>query len=67
MIINLNGQPTVLQKNNASVSDLVKERNLAAEGTAVAVNGRLCKAADWDATTLREGDAVTIINAPFGG
>ena len=42
-------------------------QGLGPSGSAVAVNGRVIRRADWDATVLNGGDKVLIIKAAYGG
>jgi sulfur carrier protein len=53
----------------ATVSDVLKARELApdARGVAVALNGRVVTRTAWATTTLAEGDDVEIVRAMQGG
>lgn len=66
MTIFLNGEP-VEMADNATVSDLAEKLGLRPVGTAVAVNGRVVRRADWALTALAANDKVMVINAAYGG
>lgn len=64
MNIIVNGQPQIVA-DTSTVASLVSEHD--AQGTAIAVNGRLVKHPEWKSTLLHEGDQVVIIKAAYGG
>lgn len=51
----------------ATVGELAISLELPERGVAVAVNNRIVPKAEWNSTSLREDDQVTIIKAAFGG
>lgn len=67
MTIFINDNPTQLPEKNMTLADLVKWKEIPAQGTAVAVNDKLIKQESWSVTNLKELDRVTIISAAFGG
>ena len=66
MTIFLNDEPFELD-DHATVSDLAEKLELRPTGTAVAVNGRVIRRADWALTGLAANDKVMVINAAYGG
>ncbi len=65
MDITINNKP--LSTSAATVSQLAAELALPEKGVAVAVDNKLVPRGDWDSSELREGAAVTVIRAAFGG
>lgn len=63
--LTINNQPT--DTAAPTLAALSEELQLPQRGVAVAVNNRIAPRADWPATALADGDAVTIIKAAFGG
>ena len=58
--------------DNGSARDLPDRTSLralvpAARGVAVALNGAVVRAAEWERTTLCEGDLVEVVTAHQGG
>jgi len=68
MTIELNGEPTELD-DGASVASAVELAGVEHErrGIAVAVDGEVVPRAEWDATRLRDGQAVEVVRAIGGG
>jgi thiamine biosynthesis protein ThiS len=66
MNIILNGEPKDIPANLA-VAGLVEELGLKPERLAIEVNRRIIRRADWDATTLAEGDKVEVVHFVGGG
>ncbi len=66
-MIRVNGSARALDV--ATVAELLAAVGVApgTRGVAVARNGAVVKAADWDATALAPGDAIEIIRARQGG
>ncbi|MCD8387375.1 MAG: sulfur carrier protein ThiS [Bacteroidales bacterium] len=50
-----------------TLAQLVKELNVPERGTAVALNDKIAKRADWEAIVLNPNDNVLIISAAYGG
>lgn len=65
MDITINNKP--LSTSAATVSQLAVELALPEKGVAVAVDNKLVPRGDWGSFELREGAAVTVIRAAFGG
>ena len=65
MDITINKKP--LSTSAATVSQLAAELALPEKGVAVAVDNKLVPRGEWGSFELREGDAVTVIRAAFGG
>ncbi|MGM9761778.1 MAG: sulfur carrier protein ThiS [Candidatus Cryptobacteroides sp.] len=65
MDITINNKP--LSTSAATVSQLAAELALPEKGVAVAVDNKLVPRGDWGSFELREGAAVTVIRAAFGG
>lgn len=65
MILTLNGQPydTVA----STVAQLLEEKGIAADGTAVAVAEQVVPRSQWQDTPLTEGADVEILTAVQGG
>ena len=68
MMIELNGAPAELP-DGASVAEAVAATGAEAQlrGVAVAVEGEVVPRGEWDATSLREGQAVEVVRAIQGG
>ncbi|MCW2807653.1 MAG: thiamine biosynthesis protein ThiS [Marmoricola sp.] len=66
MRLSVNGGPHELPEGSA-LTELVATMAPDARGIAVAVNGSVVRAAEWPATTLREGDLVEVVTAHQGG
>lgn len=67
MTILLNDNTEVLPDNVVTVSDLVKWKNIPAQGTAIAVNDKLIRQQQWDQVKLSDGEQITVISAAYGG
>ncbi len=65
MILILNGQPT--DTSATTITELLDERNIAADGTAVALSEQVVPRSQWESTPLTEGAAVEILTAVQGG
>ncbi|WP_308606300.1 sulfur carrier protein ThiS [uncultured Corynebacterium sp.] len=65
MILILNGQPT--DTSATTITELLDERNIAADGTAVALSEQVVPRSQWESTSLTEGAAVEILTAVQGG
>ena len=67
MNITINGEALDCAKETTTVAEIAEIKGISAKGTAIAINGRICKADAWTSTNLKDGDAVTVISAAFGG
>ncbi|MHB0834794.1 MULTISPECIES: sulfur carrier protein ThiS [unclassified Corynebacterium] len=65
MILILNGQPT--DTSATTITELLDEQNIAADGTAVAVSEQVVPRSQWESTPLTEGATVEILTAVQGG
>ncbi|WP_296131448.1 sulfur carrier protein ThiS [Corynebacterium sp.] len=65
MILILNGQP--YDTAAGTVAQLLQEKGIAADGTAVAVAEQVVPRSQWDTATLSEGASVEILTAVQGG
>ncbi|MGV0349836.1 sulfur carrier protein ThiS [Corynebacterium guaraldiae] len=65
MILILNGQPYDTAAD--TVAQLLKEKDIAPDGTAVAVAEQVIPRSQWETTPLNEGAAVEILTAVQGG
>lgn len=66
MRLSVNGR-TQERPDGSALTGLVAEVTADARGIAVAVNGTVVPAADWPATSLRDGDVVEVVTAHQGG
>ncbi len=53
--------------NGLTVAQLMDELQTPLQGTAVAVNGKVAKRADWEGFILKDGDEILVISAAYGG
>lgn len=67
MTIFLNDMPVILPSDYMTVSDLLKNKNISQQGTAIAINNKIVRKIAWETTHLNDLDRVTIISAAFGG
>lgn len=67
MKVIINNKPAELPRPFVTVSEMVQLQGIKPEGTAVAVNGRICRRSEWDSKQISEGDEITVISAAFGG
>ena len=65
MILTLNGQP--YDTEASTVAQLLEEKGIAADGTAVAVADQVVPRSQWETTPLNEGATVEILTAVQGG
>jgi len=64
--ITVNGKETELP-NGASINDLILSLGLTPHRLAVELNGRIVRRANWDSTSISEGDRVEIVHFVGGG
>jgi sulfur carrier protein len=64
--IDLNGSAVELQAG-ATVADAVAATGATGRGVAVAVDGEVVPRSEWEATAIREGQAVEVLQAVQGG
>ena len=65
MTIKINGKETETQ--SADLGQLAEELSLPAQGTAMALSGKMVPRQDWSSTPLSDGASVFIIKAAYGG
>jgi sulfur carrier protein len=66
MNVRINGTITQVA-DNATVADIATENGVGQTGSAIAVNEKLVRRADWPNVTLSENDDIVIIKAAYGG
>ena len=68
MMIELNGRTAEL-RDGASLVEAVEAAGAGADrrGVAVAVEGEVVPRAEWDSTSLRDGQSVEVVRAMQGG
>jgi thiamine biosynthesis protein ThiS len=64
--ITVNGKETELP-NGASINDLILSLGLTPHRLAVELNGRIVRRANWDSTSISDGDKVEIVHFVGGG
>lgn len=67
MRLKINNEPVDISGDNINVNQLLAERGVSIQGTAVAINGRLAPRDRWETIRLNENDDIVIISAAFGG
>ena len=67
MRIFINNNPEDISLENPTLEELLTLKNIPASGTAVAINNKLVRHADWQRTIVQANDSITIISAAFGG
>lgn len=66
MLVIINGNETKLA-DGSSLADLVDILSLKPERLAIELNRKIIRRANWDSTTLSEGDRVEIVHFVGGG
>lgn len=66
MEITVNGQKRK-SPDGQTVEKLMEEMQTSLQGTAVAINGKVAKRADWTNHILKDGDEILVISAAYGG
>jgi sulfur carrier protein len=66
LLVIVNGNDTDLA-GGSRVTDLISKLGLSPERLAVEVNRKVIRRANWDSTTLTEGDRVEIVHFVGGG
>ncbi|MBO4964803.1 MAG: sulfur carrier protein ThiS [Muribaculaceae bacterium] len=67
MTLIINDQAERFDGETMTVEELLALKNIKKDGTAVAINGKLCMKDKWSITILSDRDDVTIISAAYGG
>lgn len=65
MNIKINNKETEVKAT--SLQELATEISLPEKGVAVAVNNHMVTRADWNQTTINDGDNIVVIKAVCGG
>jgi len=65
--ITINNTAETFNSETLTVAELVTIKNIPEKGTAIAVNGRIARKANWETTTLKDGDSIILISAAYGG
>lgn len=55
------------QFSGKNISELTRSLNMSINGIAIAVNDKVIPKAEWEKSTLKENDKITIIKATQGG
>ncbi len=66
MLLEINGEKREVVERR-SLSGLIEDLSLAPERLTVELNGQVVRRADWQDTTLNDGDRVEIIHFVGGG
>jgi len=66
LIVTVNGNQIVIAEGSG-IDELIKSLDLNPEKVAVEVNRRIIRRANWDSTTISEGDRVEIVHFVGGG
>ena len=66
MTITVNGRPHEVDKE-VTLVELLPALELPTKGVAVAIGGRIVSRAQWDSSLVRDGEAITLIQATCGG
>jgi sulfur carrier protein len=53
--------------NASSIAEMVTQLNIEPKGIAIAINQTVISKSDWNNTTLKENENITIIKATQGG
>lgn len=66
MTVTINDK-TVMVQPMTTLDRLMADNGINPAGTAVAVNGTVVTPTQWQATMLRDGDAILVFKAFYGG
>jgi len=67
MKILLNNTPETINKEEMTVSGLLKWKNFTFKMLVIKINGTLIKKSDYDLTPIQEGDDVIVLHLISGG
>ncbi|MCM1440510.1 MAG: sulfur carrier protein ThiS [Roseburia sp.] len=67
MKIYINNNPEDISLENPTLQEILLLKEIPSSGTAVAINNKLVRHADWTNTIINTEDSLTIISAAFGG
>ena len=63
----LNGKKLEISDNILTIADLLSSMSIPTVGTAVALNDKVVRKADHEATAIEDNDTVEIVRAVAGG
>ncbi len=66
MTITINDVPLSTHAD-ITIAQALQIKSISTEGIALALNGMVIPKTDYDSTTLRDGDAIIVIKAFYGG
>lgn len=67
MKLKINNNIEDVSLDNPNIIEVLEFKQIPLSGTAVALNNKLVRHAEWETTKLNEGDELTVISAAFGG
>jgi thiamine biosynthesis protein ThiS len=67
MQVQINGEMRELNHKQIVLAELVRELDLAPQRIAVEVNKRIVRRAEWEQTTINDGDRIEIVHFVGGG
>jgi len=67
MQVQINGETRELNHNQIVLAELVRELALVPQRIAVEVNKQIVRRADWEQTSINEGDRIEIVHFVGGG
>jgi thiamine biosynthesis protein ThiS len=66
LTIVVNGNQTDIP-DSSTISDLISQLGLKSERVAVELNKKIVRRAEWDSTTISEGDRLEVVHFVGGG
>ena len=67
MTITLNNRTESFDENEMTVEELIQKKNFTFKMLVTKINGKLVKKEDRNATTIHDGDDVTVLHLVSGG
>lgn len=67
MVVEINNHAVEVANDCDTLLKLLEQEGFSGQGKAVAVNNRVVKRSDWEATPLADGMKITVISAVCGG
>jgi thiamine biosynthesis protein ThiS len=67
MIVKINNKVKEFSQPTITVAEIINLEKIPESGTAVAINGIICRRDKWSVTMLEDGADITVISAAFGG
>jgi thiamine biosynthesis protein ThiS len=65
--VQINGEPREFSDTSLRLSELIEQLSLAPQRIAIEVNRQIVRRADWEQTTVHDGDRVEIVHFVGGG